>query len=104
MHTPVPRSTSHITHSPPLYIYVPICTPIPTHLPPRPHHRRILHIPKNQLKPITQIPHIRIRLIHKLETLRNHLNAPIHQFRFLTRFEAEVEAAWSVSVDAELVH
>lgn len=63
----------------------------------------ILHIRKKQFETITQIPHTGVRIPLQLKALWDDLDRPVHQLGMLPRLEAQVEVAWILRVDAELV-
>lgn len=63
-----------------------------------------LHIRKQQLEPIAQRAHVRVRVALQLEALWYDLDVPVLQRGILPCFEAEVKVAGVFGVDAEGVH
>lgn len=56
------------------------------------------------LKPILQTLHIRVRILLHLKTPRNDLDTPRDDIHRRRRFEAQIEEAGVLSIDAEGVH
>ena len=63
----------------------------------------ILHMRKEALETIAQIPHAWVRVLLQFEALRNDLYRPAHQLGMLPCLEAEIEVTWMLVVDAELI-
>lgn len=62
-----------------------------------------LQIRKQQFEPVAQRLHIRVLILLQLKSLRYDLDGPALQLSVETSFEAEVEVAWILWVNAECV-
>lgn len=63
-----------------------------------------MHVLKEKLETVAQIPHGWVGLFHQLKPRWYHPDRPVHQLGVLTSLENKVKLSWSFSVDAELIH
>jgi len=74
-----------------------LVAPSHSHSPPHP----FLQIRKEQFEPIAKIQHARVRRAMQFESIRNHLDRPIHEFGMLARLETQIEVTRIFGIDAK---